>query len=62
MEKMACKLVFGGIGAVVGAVLTSTPKGKIINENLFKAFELYDKCVSKHLPIDKIIGLFLEVK
>ena len=62
MVVIACALVCGGVGALVGAALLNTENGKKLDDNLYKAFEVFDTRVSKHLPIDKIIGLFLEGK
>lgn len=50
----ACTLVLGGIGAIVGAVISTTEKGKKIDENLTNAFELFESKVSKYLPTENI--------
>lgn len=48
MITKACMLVLGGVGAIVGAVLLTTEKGKELNENLTDAFDLFDNKVSKY--------------
>lgn len=50
MVVIACALVCGGVGALVGAALLNTENGKKLDDNLYKAFELFDTRVSKYLP------------
>ena len=58
MLTKACMLVFGGIGAIVGAALSTTEKGKELDENLNDAIDIFDDRISKHLPdLDKIKDL-----
>ena len=61
MVKEACVLVFGGTATLIGAAISTTDKGKIINESMKDAFELFDTRVSKYLPgakeiLTKLIG------
>ena len=61
MVKEACILVCGGAATIIGAAISTTPKGKVINESMNAAFDLFDTKVSKYLPgakelITKLLG------
>ncbi len=45
-----CALVCGGIGAIVGAAVSTTEKGKEIDEKLNDALDVFEDKVSKYLP------------
>ncbi len=55
MLEKACMLVFGGIGAIVGAALSTTEKGKELDGKLNDAMDVFDNKVSKYLPDKKTI-------
>ena len=50
MLTSALIAVCGGIGAIVGAALPTTEKGKEMEENLRDAFDLFDDRFSEFLP------------
>ena len=54
MITEACVLIGGGIGALIGAAVSSTDKGKEINQNLTDALDNYEDRLSEYLPVDKI--------
>lgn len=54
MITEACVLIGGGIGALIGAVASSTDKGKEIDQNLTDALDTYEDRLSEYLPADKI--------
>ena len=54
MITEACVLIGGGIGALIGAAVSSTDKGKEINQNLTDALDNYEDRLSGYLPVDKI--------
>ncbi len=54
MITETCVLIGGGIGALIGASLSSTDKGKEIDQNLTDALDTYEDRISEYLPADKI--------
>ena len=58
MITEACVLIGGGIGALIGAALSSTEKGKEIDQNLTDALDTYEDRLSEYLPADKIKDIF----
>lgn len=62
MEKLAGALAGGGVFALLGAALSNTAKGKLLDESLQKAFDLFDTRVSKHLNIGNFVKKILEEK
>ena len=46
----AMSLVLGGIGAILGGIITCSDTGKKVNDNMNDAFDLFDKRASKYIP------------
>lgn len=57
MITTACILIGGGVGALIGAALSTTGKGKEIDQNLTDALDTYEDKLSEYLPVDKIKDL-----
>ncbi len=62
MEKFAGALVGGGVFALLGAALSNTSKGKMLDESLQKAFDIFETRVSKYLNIGDFVNKILEEK
>ena len=57
MITEACILIGGGVGALIGAALSTTDKGKEIDQNLTDALDTYEDRLSELLPVGKIKDL-----
>ena len=55
-------IVGGAVGALVGAVLSTTEKGKEMDKNLNDALDIFDNRISKYLPggLDNVKDLLEE--
>ena len=50
MLTEACILLGGGVGALVGAALSTTETGQELDEKLNDALDLYEDRISDHIP------------